>query len=127
MSNEKKTRKSRGAAVLLAGLMIAGGAVALPQAASAAETYKTCGGDGYSCSTTVTAKQTTISFKVVDTRRTPNGQKYTVKTGSGSTICSGTVTVNGGGKTCSLFGYKGKVTVSVAKGWSTGSQLKVSY
>jgi hypothetical protein len=126
MSNKKKSTKSRWAAVMLAGLVVAG-SVAVPQAASAAETYKTCGGDGYSCSTTVNAKQKTISFKVVDTRRSANAQKFTVKTASGSTICSGTVTVNGSGKTCSLFGYKGKVTVTVAKSWSTGSQIKVSY
>jgi hypothetical protein len=126
MSNKKKSTKSRWAAVMLAGLVVAG-SVAVPQAASAAESYKTCGGDGYSCSTTVDAKQRTVSFKAIDTRRSANAQKFTLKMANGSTICSGTLTVNGSGKTCSLFGYKGKVTLTVAKGWSTGMQVKVSY
>jgi hypothetical protein len=122
-----KTKKNRLAALALAALVVAGGTVAVPQAANAAVSYKTCGYDGYSCSTTVTAKQSTVSFRVMGSHMATSSQRFTMSTASGNVFCSGTITVNGAGKTCSLFGYKGKVKITVSKSWATGAQIKASF
>lgn len=118
-----KAKKSRWAALALAALVMAGGTVAVPQAASAAT--KTCGGDSYSCSTTVSAKSK-ITIRVIDTSYNKKSKSYTVKTAGGTTMCSGKITVNGGSKACYLGGYKGKVKITVSKDWFTGARITTS-
>ncbi|MBQ3358395.1 MAG: hypothetical protein IJG47_05785 [Microbacterium sp.] len=118
-----KTKKNRWAAIALAALVVAGGTVAAPQAASAAT--KTCGGDGYSCSTTVQAKSK-ITIRAIDTSYAKKSKSYTVKTLGGTTMCSGKIVVNGGGKACHLGGYKGKVKITVSKDWFPGMRITTS-
>lgn len=127
MTTMGKKKMNRWQAALLAGVVLAGGALAVPQAASAASGTKTCGNDGYSCSTTVTAKKGHLSFRVVDAPYTKGSTSYTVKMANGSKLCSGKITFNGASKTCSTYGYKGKVTISVSKGWSSGVRILSSY
>lgn len=116
-------KKNRWAALALAALVVAGGTVAVPQAASAAT--RTCGGDAYSCSTTVQAKGK-ITIRAIDTTYRTKSKSYTVKTLGGTTMCSGKITVNGGSKACYLGGYKGKVKITVSKDWSPGMRITTS-
>ncbi len=118
-----KTKKNRWAAIVVAALAIAGGTVAVPQAASAATI--TCGWDGYGC-TLITSASGTVSFRAYDSWGTKYSSRYTVRTKSGSLICSGSLTVNGGWKTCSLFGYKGEVQIRVTKAWEKGMRIVTS-
>jgi hypothetical protein len=122
-TDRTKAKKSRWAALALAALVVAGGSVAVPQAASAAT--KTCGADGYSCSTTVSAKSK-ITIRAIDTSNRTKSKSYTVKTLGGTTMCSGKITVNGGSKACYLGGYKGKVKITVSKDWSAGARITTS-
>lgn len=119
----KTEKKNRWAALALAALVVAGGTVAVPQAASAAT--RTCGGDGYSCSTTVQSKSR-IDIRAIDTTYRTKSKSYTVKTLGGTTMCSGKITVNGGSKACYLGGNRGKVKITVAKGWSPGMRITTS-
>ena len=118
-----KTKKNRWAAIALAALVVAGGTLAVPQAASAAT--KTCGDDSYSCSATVQAKSK-ITIRAIDTTYAKKSKSYTVKTPGGTTMCSGKITVNGGSKACYLGGYKGKVKITVAKDWFPGMRITTS-
>lgn len=118
-----KAKKSRWAALALAALVLAGGTVAVPQAASAAT--KTCGVDSSICSTTVQSKYK-LSIRVVDTSYRKHTQRYTVTSAGGTKMCSGTITVNGASKACYLGGYKGKVKVTVTKPWFEGSRITTS-
>ncbi len=115
-----RTWKSRFAAVALAALVVTGGAVAAPQAASAAT--RTCADDGYSC-TMSTSASGSVSFRTIDSWGAKHGARYTVKTAGGTTLCSGTLMINGGWKTCGLLGYKGTVKITVAKSWSNNLRI----
>lgn len=118
-----KTKKNRWAAIALAALVVAGGTVAVPQAASAAT--KTCGWDGYSCTMT-TSDSGSITFRAYDSWGNTYSTRYTVKTGGGRTLCSGKITVNGGSKTCSLSGHSGTVRITVSKEWSKNLRIVTS-
>lgn len=118
-----RTWKSRFAALALAALVVAGGAVAAPQAASAAT--RTCASDGHSCTMSTNASGS-VSFRAIDSWGAKYGSRYTVKTAAGTPLCSGALTINGGWKTCSLFGYKGTVKITVAKSWSKNLRIITS-
>ena len=116
-----KTKKNRWAGIALAALVVAGGTVAVPQAASASSSNVTCSNWATSCSTSVTASG---SVKVRASANTPNGwYRFTVKTSSGRTLCDRSLQLNQSYTSCSLGSYSGRVNVRVDKPWGSSMRL----
>lgn len=115
-----KTRKTpRWQALALAALVLAGGSIAVPQAASAAANSTTCTTVWFtgSCQVKIKAPYGVVQFRATAT--VPRGAKmaWNMKTASGKTLCKGTMT-SGSWRSCS-FSYRGTVTVKVSTGLSS--------
>ncbi|MFJ2367737.1 hypothetical protein [Microbacterium sp. NPDC087665] len=111
-----KKKTSRWQALMLAGLVLAGGAVAVPNAATAApvkSSSQMCSTSVKSCSHTVRAKNE-VWFRVVSPGASPT-LSYTVKTISGRVLCRGTITPNHGNRSCWFGTYTGSVTIKTTK------------
>ena len=119
MSTMGKKKMNRWQAALLAGLVVAGGVVAVPQAASAATVTTTstvCTSYASSCAKTKTARHGLIVFEADEQGFRKVNRSYTVKTTGGRTLCSGTITVNSGNpRQCKTGSYRGNVKLSIRK------------
>jgi hypothetical protein len=113
MSPDKKHLR-RWQAMTLAALVAAGGLIAIPQMAAAAEHKTTyCRGlyDPPPCTLTVNA-YSDVQFKV--TSSYPRGpHRYTVRKPGGQLLCQGTIIPNFGSKYCSFGKYRGRVKITV--------------
>ncbi|MFK0403093.1 hypothetical protein ACIQTT_12235 [Microbacterium sp. NPDC090225] len=114
----KTNKKNRWVGLALAALFVAGGVVAMPQAASAATVTTnstTCTSHASTCSKTKTARHGLIVFNATDPWMNKHSQRYTVKTDSGRMLCSGSITVNGGARQCLTGSHRGNVKVTISK------------
>lgn len=112
-----KAKKSRWAALALAALVVAGGTVAVPQAADAATLTSTCSKwfSQSDCSIWVNAKND-VRFK-----------RYTVRAPSGRLLCKGNIMPNQGTANCWMGTYSGRTKITVQDKWGVVEKLVATY
>ena len=114
-SNAPKTRRWQ--AVVLTALVLAGGSIALPQAADAAVQHQgstPCKISASTCSATGKLR-TSIGFQYLSLAK--GKAQYTVKTPQGRTLCSGKVSPNKL-TICRNLSYVGPVKITLKKSTS---------
>lgn len=113
----KTNRKTRWAGLALGALLVAGGVVAVPQAASAYTQTAACAKyfSMDQCAMYVNAKKE-VAFRVdVDSNR--GSHRYTVRTPGGRLLCKGDIAPNRGTVNCWFGSYTGRVKITVENKW----------
>lgn len=120
-----KTKKNRWAAIALAALVVAGGTVAAPQAASAYTQTATCAKwfSTDQCATYVNAKKS-VKFRL-STDSNQGSHRYTVRTPGGRLLCKGDIAPNAGSRSCWFGTYTGRVKITVENKWGVEEKIVV--
>ena len=111
MSITTMKKKHRWATFALAALVVAGGTVAVPQAASAYTEMNTCRYTN-TCSLMVHTTQQDVRFTIKGEGYTV--ERYTVRTPGGRLLCRGTL-LTFSPKKCYFGTYKGRVKITVTQ------------
>lgn len=119
----KTDKKNRWAALALAALVVAGGVVAAPQAASASTQTSTCAkwSSTDQCAMYVNAKHD-VRFKLT-TDRNDGAHRYTVRTPGGRLLCKGSIAPNAGSVNCWFGTYTGRVKITVQDKWGVKEKI----
>jgi hypothetical protein len=127
MTTALKNKKNRWAALALTALVIAGGSVAMPQAASAATLTSTCSkwASSSDCSIWVKASND-VRFKLT-TDSNHGAHRYTVRAPSGRLLCNGTIAPNQGTVKCWLGSYTGRTKITVQDKWGVAEKIVATY
>lgn len=121
-TNTEKPKTRRWQALALAGLVLAGGSIAIPQAADAAtNSHQKCVNESYAvCKQRITVKKTGASARTLYVHKSSylnSSHKFrVVDLSRGKVICSGTL-VNWDRKRCSVPNRSAVLSIEVYKTW----------